>query len=155
MGRSGEAGGEDVEAAGAVVAEAGYGGTRFVEGFFDGGACLAEEFVSEADELFQGCFGEVVCRRYGEVVVADVLRGDAGAGVSLGDACEPFGRSGLSEQLCADDAVSQVRLVAVAVYAGGVGAHDADVVEHGGGGDVAVVERQVSAVCYVECFLRD
>lgn len=128
---------EVIEASGGCLAEA----PKRSSGFF---GCLAAhrgrfgvEFVGVADQAFELSLRHMATSRQGQLIFDNVVVGDAGTGVSLGHPGKSFHFRGAGAyHVGADVAVLQVMCCAVAAYRGGVGAYDADVVEHGGGDDV-------------------
>ena len=91
---------------------------------------FAEEFVGIADDFLLHGHRQHRSVGQGQVLTDDVVERQTGAGVAL--AHEGMTRQTvLAQHLGPKDAVADVGLGAVAVDAGGVGAADADVVQHG------------------------
>lgn len=133
---------ESAEAGKGFGTEFGYGGQHAAYRFFLHIARLGEEFISVADEsLKAGLRHKAAVERQREAVGHDILAGETGAGVAFGHAGKFLGASFEAEQVGAEQAVAQVMVCAVAIYAGGVAETDADVVEHSGGFNIPFVER--------------
>ena len=130
-----------VPAGEAFGAETGDALAYFVEGFFAAEVALGVEFVGVGDGFFFEGEGEHVAEGKGQVLADDVVAGESGAGVAFADE-GVVGEADGAEEVGAEDAVADVGEGAVAVDGGGVGAEDADVVEHGGLGDELAVEAE-------------
>ena len=108
-----------------------HGGADGFEGFGRVEAGFGIEFVGVADQTFKECLRCVVADREGEIHIANVVFGDAGSCVALGDASDFFGHAFATEQGGTENTVTYVWLCAVTVNSVGVSEEYADVVEHG------------------------